>query len=182
MKANATKALLLIAAIAVWAAVLWKAFKKPEAAPALSNAAPAIATGELTHDAYQELKLARDPFLDEAGQQRMPLPISTANAPRPTLTAPRHAAPVELKPKAWPSIAYKGMVRDQKSGETVAFMVVNGRERMLKSGDGWEDLRLEAVTADSLVIARLDGSRWVAYAEAGKSTRKEPEVAHDKSR
>ncbi len=126
MKNKVIRVFLIALVLAVWGAVIQRAFVRPEVPQDLPLALPlAIVQPAVSDTTVPRYVLARDPFLDGVS----PVTIRTGNAPqrvaRAAIAAP--AAGVRPASAAWPSITINGILRATDGGQFIATATINGK-------------------------------------------------------
>ena len=53
----------------------------------------------------------------------------------------------------WPSLAYGGMIKNQKSDKSLAMIKVQGKDKLMKEGDVIGKLQIEKIYADSIKVS-----------------------------
>lgn len=150
--------------LAIWGAVIVRALRRPTAPEGITTTAPATTDRAADIDTSSTFpSFARDPFLDggSVATVRTALP-RTGGAAAPARTAP--AAPPPIAPvRAWPKVTYKGTIRAQGDPNSiVAFLAVEGRDVLIRSGGESQGITVVRLTTDSIVLRWNEETRTFA--------------------
>lgn len=165
MKNKVLRVVLIALVLAVWGAVIKRAFVRPEvlpdAAPALSIAAVQPTQSDTTVPRYV---LARDPFLDGGATVTLP----GVNSTRSTAPRPQQASVVAVRTPStpWPSITINGILRATDGAQYIATATINGKGHVLRPGQRAGEVLVQAITRDSVRL-ELDGNQRSLPASAG---------------
>jgi hypothetical protein len=149
MKSKVLRILLVAMVLAVWGAVLKRAFVRPDAMEEVAPVALRAAVQPVRNDtAVPRYTLARDPFRD-----RGPVVTHhTSQAPRTTASSANKPATLEVRAPStpWPTITINGIFRPTDGAQYVATATINGKGHVLRAGQRAGDVLVQAITRDSV--------------------------------
>lgn len=135
--------------ILVWGFVFYQLYGYFFSTPSYANTEEEIIINidEIKKDTFSIVADYRDPFLS---QKR----IQTVNHRVVTKTngskAKKNSAPTVLK---WPSIQYKGMIKNNNSERRVAIVNVDGKERIVKEGTTLNELKVVKIEKETITVS-----------------------------
>ncbi len=105
-----------------------------------------------TRDSFVLQLNYRDPFL--------------GSTPRPPKTNKPVASKSKKKPKKpkvkqWPDITYHGIIRNEKSGEELAVVKIEGREYLMKPGMREQEVRVSSFSAEQIKLEYSDENKTI---------------------
>lgn len=107
----------------------------------------------LASDTFSIIADYRDPFLqNQSFSQNTVNEIQKSNIPL--------SLKVE-KVVQWPTIVYGGTIMNQKSSKQLALVKINGKEKILKTGEMVEEIELVKIYKDSIEVRMLKNRKVV---------------------
>lgn len=123
---------LLPVIILVWAFVFYQLynyfFKEPQYF--ITESAPKLSYETFTEEPSTIVANYRDPFLGNR------VSISSPNINQANNTKPKTKnSSVSSEKMDWPSIEYKGMIKNNNSNKRIGIAIINGNEHLIKQGN-----------------------------------------------
>ncbi len=117
--------------ILVWGFVFYKLFGSFFSAPnyAKEEVKQVIDVDEIEKDTFVIVADYRDPFLGKKVKIRKPSTSVAHSAPK----SKRNGVKISKAEKPWPSISYKGMIKNNNSDRRVGILNVGGKEYLFLS-------------------------------------------------
>jgi hypothetical protein len=148
---------LLPLVIFIWGMFLFKLFKAfyPVSTPvetAMIKSVPEL-DREIMPDTFSIQGKYRDPFLGTISTNQH---LSVTNAGG----SARKVVKIDEKIN-WPSVAYKGLIKNQKSHKQLAMIFINGKNNLMNSEDEREGLILKSITRDSVEVVFQNRKKWI---------------------
>lgn len=106
-----------------------------------------VASTDSIVDKYELIGDYPDPFLGSSRKKNSKT-SSEKKTQKPTKTT---IQPVVLV--NWPQIGYHGSMLNQNSGQEMAIVAIDGKQRILAEGESYKELIIQSIHKDSLIIA-----------------------------
>ena len=110
-------------------------------------------TEKYTRDTFELISNYRDPFLGSIAKK----PV----AQKKTKTKPKKQ---KKKPEKveWPHISYEGIIRNEKSGEEVAVLRIDGMEYLMRKGDVVQNVKVKSFEDGNIdLVFGEEGNRFL---------------------
>ncbi len=135
--------------ILVWGYAFYKLFGSffatPNYAKPITN--EVINIEEIQKDTFDIVANYRDPFLGEKPRQKQVYSSNNqSNKPKT----------VKIEKKAeqpWPTITYKGMIKNNNSDRRVGIAMINGKEYLVKQGDEIQSVKFMAIGKQTIEVS-----------------------------
>lgn len=146
MKKKKTLYMMLPLVILVWGFVCYQLFSSFFTTPnyAKSEVKQLIEIAEIEKEAFVIVANYRDPFLGKQAKSKV---INTSVVAAKT----SKSSPVKMT-KIWPSIRYKGMIKNNNSDRRVGIFEVNGKEYLIKEKESVSDIKFLSITKHEVTV------------------------------
>jgi len=136
--------------ILVWGFVFYKLFVSFFTTPnyAKPEARQSVSIDEIKKDTFEIVADYRDPFLGKKAKHRH------SNSNNKVSNVTKQLTKVEKKTEQpWPSITYKGMIKNNNSDRRVGIATINGKEYLVKKGDEIQGVKLLSIGKVELKVS-----------------------------
>ena len=151
MKNKKTIYILLPAALGIWGYVFYEFFSfvgSKEVVQAGNVAYSSMLPVKTAMDTFSIVADYRDPFLGK-------IAIASSENDKPKNIVKKIEKPTE--PVKWPSIIYRGMIKNQKTNKQLYLVSIDKQDNMMKPGDFVADVELKKVYRDSIEVVYRKG-------------------------
>lgn len=135
--------------ILVWGFVFYQLYGYFFSTPSYANTEEKIVINidEIKKDTFSIVANYRDPFLSQKKTQmeNHQVAVKTNGS-----TTKKNSAPTLLK---WPSIQYKGMIKNNNSERRVAIVTVDGKEHIVKEGITLNELKVVKIEKETITVS-----------------------------
>lgn len=149
--------ILLPIVILVWGFVFYQLYGYFFSTPSYANTEEKtiINIDEIKKDTFSIVANYRDPFLSQKKAQianhQVAVKINGS-------TTKKNSAPTVLK---WPSIQYKGMIKNNNSERRVAIVNIDGKERIVKEGTTLIELKVVKIEKETITVSFQDEQKTI---------------------
>jgi type II secretory pathway component PulC len=148
MKSNKSLYILLPVVFIVWGIIIYRLVKYVgQGNAALPTPAFIEANFEpekLQEDTFTISANYRDPFLGEIKKVE-----AITGAPKPMKPAPKPVAKPEIP---WPTIIFKGLIKNKDAKKTYALLTINGKTKSFSDKEEWQGIKIQSVVKDSVLL------------------------------
>lgn len=143
--------------ILVWGFVFYQLYGYFFSTPSYANTEEKtiINIDEIKKDTFSIVANYRDPFLSQKKIQTVNHTVaSKTNRP----TTKKNTPLTVLK---WPSIQYKGMIKNNNSERRVAIVNIDGKERIVKEGTTLNELKVVKIEKETITVSFQDEQKTI---------------------
>lgn len=143
--------------ILVWGFVFYQLYGYFFSTPSYVNTEEKtiINIDEIKKDTFSIVANYRDPFLSQKKIQTVNHTVaSKTNRP----TTKKNTPPTVLK---WPSIQYKGMIKNNNSEKRVAIVDIDSKERIVKEGTTLNELKVVKIEKETITVSFQDEQKTI---------------------
>lgn len=147
MKNKKATYILLSIVAAIWGIIVYKIFSTVGSKESIQQeniSYSSMLPVKTAIDTFSIIANYRDPFLG-----KMTLSPSENDKPKTSVKKIEKPAPEPLK---WPSIVYRGMIKNQKTGKQLYLLTIDKQDNMMKPGEMISDIELKRVYRDSVEV------------------------------
>ncbi|MDF1676543.1 MAG: hypothetical protein P1U44_12585 [Vicingaceae bacterium] len=144
--------------ILVWGFVFYQLYGYFFSTPSYANTEEKtiINIDEIKKDTFSIVANYRDPFLSQKRVQTVNYQVATKT--NGTSKTKKHTPPTVLK---WPSIQYKGMIKNNNSERRVAIVNIDGKERIVKEGTTLNELKVVKIEKETITVSFQDEQKTI---------------------
>lgn len=149
--------ILLPIVILVWGFVFYQLYGYFFSTPSYANTEEKtiINIDEIKKDTFSIVANYRDPFLSQKRAQTVNHRVAVKTNGSKTK---KNSTPTVLK---WPSIQYKGMIKNNNSERRVAIVTVDGKERIVKEGTTLNELKVVKIEKETITVFFQDEQKTI---------------------
>lgn len=148
MKGNKGLYILLPVVFIIWGLIIYRLVKyvgqgnTPVPIPAFTgiNFEPE----KLQEDTFSITANYRDPFLGAVKKV-----AAFTGPPKPAKAAPKPVTKPEIP---WPTIIFKGLIKNKDAKKTYALLTINGKTKSFSDKEEWQGIKIQSVAKDSVVL------------------------------
>lgn len=143
--------------ILVWGFVFYQLYGYFFSTPSYANTEEKtiINIDEIKKDTFSIVANYRDPFLS---QKRMQAANNRVVTKTNRSTTKKNTSPTVLK---WPSIQYKGMIKNNNSERRVAIVTVDGKEHIVNEGTTLNELKVVKIEKATITVSFQDEQKTI---------------------
>lgn len=144
--------------ILVWGFVFYQLYGYFFSTPSYANTEvkTVINIDEIKKDTFSIVADYRDPFLSQKRVQTVNHRVVTKTNGSKTK---KKTPPTVLK---WPSIQYKGMIKNNNSEKRVAIVNIDGKERIVKEGTTLNELKVVKIEKETITVSFQDEKKTIS--------------------
>ena len=149
MKKKTTILVMSPIVILVWGFAFYKLFASffatPNYAKPITN--EVVNIEEIQKDTFDIVANYRDPFLGKRATQKQVYSSKQSSKPHRIVKVEKKAE------QPWPTITYKGMIKNNNSDRRVGIAMINGKEYLVKQGDEIQSVKFIVIGKQSIEVS-----------------------------